>query len=116
MSEKKYQTLKDFYPYYLTEHSDSTCRTLHYIGTSGFLVLLATALFTQNWKLFIFMPLMGYGFAWVGHFFFEKNRPATFIYPIYSFVSDFIMCYHFFTGQIDKKLEAAKKIIASEVN
>jgi hypothetical protein len=114
MAEKKYKTLKEFYPYYLTEHSDPTCRLTHYIGTTLFLLVLVWFIADPAvWKFFL-MPLMGYGFAWIGHFVFEKNKPATFVYPGYSFVSDFIMLYHFLTGQIDQKLSEAKKIISSQ--
>jgi hypothetical protein len=111
MTERKYNTLKEFYPYYLTEHSDPICRLNHYIGTSLFIGLIVWSVMDPVWWKFLLMPLMGYGFAWFGHFVFEKNKPATFIYPGFSFVSDFIMFYHFLTGQIDTKLAEAKKII-----
>ena len=109
--EYKYKTLKDFYPYYLTEHQDITSRTLHFIGTGGFLFIISYAIFTQTWWLLLLGPVCGYGFAWVGHFVFEKNKPATFVYPAYSLASDFIMFYHIITFQIGKKLEEAKHII-----
>lgn len=89
--EKRYTTLKDFYPFYLTEHQDSTCRALHFIGTAILLLVLGWALITQTWWALWLIPVIGYGFAWVGHFFFEKNTPATFQYPLYSLASDFIM-------------------------
>ena len=111
MAERKYQTLKDFYPYYLTEHSDTTCRTLHYIGTSIFLGIVVWAIMDFAWWKIALMPVIGYGFAWVGHFVFEKNKPATFQYPAFSFASDFIMLFHFVTGQIDTKLKEAHKIV-----
>lgn len=111
MAERKYKSLKEFYPYYLTEHSDPICRFNHYIGTSLFIGLIVWSIIDPVWWKFVLMPLMGYGFAWFGHFVFEKNKPATFIYPGFSFVSDFIMFFHFLTGQIDTKLAEAKKII-----
>ncbi len=89
--EKRYKTLKEFYSFYLTEHLNPVCRTLHFIGTS---LLLADAIYAvtsqQYWLLWL-VPVIGYGFAWTGHFFFEKNKPATFQYPLYSLASDFIM-------------------------
>ncbi|UII30414.1 DUF962 domain-containing protein [Fulvivirga ulvae] len=91
--EKKYTSLKEFYPFYLSEHSDVTCRVLHFTGTALVFVLLFAALFTQTWWLLALIPLVGYGFAWVGHFFFEKNKPATFQYPGYSLASDFILFF-----------------------
>lgn len=112
--ERKYHTLKDFYPYYLTEHSNPTCRMFHYIGTTGLFFILAAALLTQKWWIFFFLPVFGYGFAWLGHFVFEKNKPATFQYPLYSLASDFIMYFHFLTGQVDSKVEEAKKTIAAQ--
>ncbi|HQW12787.1 MAG TPA: DUF962 domain-containing protein [Saprospiraceae bacterium] len=106
--EKRYNTLKTFYPYYLLEHSNATTRQLHYIGTSLFILIMLYGLLTAHWGILIWAPLAGYGFAWFGHFFFEKNRPATFKYPLYSLVSDFIMLYHFFTGQISERIQAAR--------
>ena len=88
---ERYETFKDFYPFYLNEHRDGTCRALHFAGSSLVLTLVVAALATANWKLFLFTPLAGYGFAWVGHFFFEKNRPATFKYPFYSLLADWVM-------------------------
>lgn len=114
MAERKYKTFAQFYPYYLTEHSDKTCRTLHYIGTSLFLCVLLYSIITQKWSFLWLIPVVGYGFAWVGHFFFEKNKPATFTYPFFSLFSDFVMVYHFLTGQIDKKMSEAQQIIKAQ--
>lgn len=109
--EKKYKSFRSFYPYYLTEHSDVANRTLHFIGTAGLLVILIVAVILQKWWMLALIPVCGYGFAWVGHFFIEKNKPATFTYPLYSLGSDFVMFWHMLTGQIGKKMEEAKKII-----
>tara|TARA_R110002072_G_scaffold534_7_gene4118 strand:- start:25637 stop:25939 length:303 start_codon:yes stop_codon:yes gene_type:complete len=95
--EKEYKTFKDFYPYYLAEHSNKVCRILHYIGSSLVLILLAFIVYTQKYSLFFILPICGYGFAWAGHFFFEKNRPATFKYPLYSFLGDWVMFYDMLT-------------------
>ena len=99
-AEKEYKTLKEFYPFYLTEHVNRTNRILHVIGTTLVILFLIYLIVTQQFKLLIVAPLIGYGFAWVGHFIFEKNRPATFKYPLYSFLSDFIMWFQVLTGQI----------------
>ncbi|MCO5233756.1 MAG: DUF962 domain-containing protein [Chitinophagales bacterium] len=112
MSINRFQSLKEFYPYYLTEHSNLTCRRLHYIGTSLFIATLISAILSPVWWKFVLMPVIGYGFAWVGHFVFEKNKPATFQYPLWSLMSDFIMLFHFITGQVNKKLEEAHQKIA----
>ncbi len=99
-TDKKFTSLKEFYPFYLTEHSNTTSRTLHFIGTGIVIfVLLSTLLYTHVWWRLALIPLIGYGFAWTGHFFFEKNKPATFQYPFYSLASDFIMFWHLLTGK-----------------
>ena len=110
-AEKKYKTFRSFYPYYLTEHGDVKNRTLHFIGTAGLLAILVIAIVMQKWWMLALVPVCGYGFAWVGHFFIEKNKPATFTYPLYSLGSDFVMFWHILTGQIGEKLEEAKKIV-----
>ncbi len=90
----------DFYPYYLEEHSDRTCRRLHFVGTTLALATLVATFITLNFWLLLLVPVFGYGFAWVGHFFFEKNKPATFDYPLYSLMGDFVMYKDILTGKI----------------
>lgn len=98
--EKQYKTFRDFYPYYLSQHTNPTCRVLHFIGSSIVLAALVVAFITRNAWWLAAMPLAGYGFAWVGHFFFEKNRPATFTYPLYSFAGDWVMYCQLLMGKI----------------
>ena len=98
--EKQFKTFCDFYPYYLSEHRNTTCRVLHFIGSWLVLGALAMALISGNAWWFVAMPLAGYGFAWAGHFFFEKNRPATFKYPLYSFAGDWVMFVQLLIGKI----------------
>jgi hypothetical protein len=93
----KYRTLREFYPYYLSEHRDPVCRGLHFVGTGTALLLLVLFLFTARWQLLLAALLAGYGFAWVGHAFFERNRPATFTYPWMSLVSDFHLFFDILT-------------------
>lgn len=97
---KTFTRFSDFYPYYLQEHRDSTCRRLHFIGTSLVVLILAFAVLSANWRLLWALPLAGYTFAWVGHFFFEKNRPATFKHPFYSLLGDFVMYKDMLTGKV----------------
>jgi len=111
MSEKKYNTFWSFYPYYLTEHKKSVTRALHFAGTFLLLICLVAGIITGRWILLILIPFLGYGFAWVAHFFFEKNKPATFTYPLYSLGSDFVMFWHMLTGQIGKKMKEAEESI-----
>ena len=91
MSEARFSSFREFYPFYLQEHSNKTCRRLHFIGTSLVLILVGVVIATGHWMLLWAFPVIGYGFAWVGHYVFEKNRPATFKYPLYSFIGDFVM-------------------------
>jgi hypothetical protein len=97
--EKKYTSLKEFYPYYLTEHQNPTSRVLHFIGTGLVLVVLGTAIAMEQYIWLAAIPVIGYGFAWVGHFFFEKNKPATFTYPFYSLASDFLLFFDLLRGK-----------------
>ena len=98
MSEQaRYKTFTDFYPFYLDEHKNLVSRRLHFVGTSIALVILVTALLTQSWWLLLVALIQGYAFAWVGHFFFERNRPATFKYPGYSLMGDWRMWWEILT-------------------
>jgi hypothetical protein len=97
---KVYRTLKEFYPFYLSEHSNRISRRLHFVGTSIALVLLMTASLTSMAWLVAVAFVQGYAFAWVGHFFFEHNKPATFVYPWLSFLSDWRMWWDMLTGKI----------------
>ncbi len=95
-----YKNLDEFYPYYLSEHSNRTSRRLHFIGTSIAMALLATALVTQTWWLIAVAFVQGYAWAWVGHYMFEHNKPATFKYPWLSYKGDMRMWYQMLTGKI----------------
>jgi hypothetical protein len=99
-SKKRFTSFAEFYPYYLQEHSNAACRRLHYAGSLLILGVLGYALGTQQWLWLLAIPVLGYGFAWVGHFVFEKNRPATFDYPLYSLMGDWVMLKDAFTGRI----------------
>lgn len=96
----RYTRFADFYPYYLSEHSNVVCRRLHFIGSTLALLLVAAAFATQQWWLIAVAFVQGYGFAWVGHFFYEHNKPATFKYPGYSYLGDWKMWWQTLTGKI----------------
>ena len=98
--DRRFQTFGEFYPYYLSEHSDPACRRLHFVGSFAVVATLAAAVVTGRWALLLLLPIIGYGFAWVGHYFFEHNRPATFTYPLYSFLGDWVMFKDMLTGRI----------------
>ena len=95
-----YSSFREFYPFYLGEHSDRVCRRLHFVGSLGALGFLATAIVQRNAWWLLGALVCGYAFAWVGHFFFEKNRPATFQYPFYSFAGDWVMFKDILIGRI----------------
>ena len=97
---KAFNSFAEFYPYYLSEHSNDTCRRLHYAGSLLVLVIIAYTLLSFNLWWLLAVPVAGYGFAWVGHFFFEHNKPATFEYPLYSLMGDWVMLRDAFTGRI----------------
>lgn len=99
-SHGRYASFREFYSFYLAEHSNRICRRLHFIGTALVLTALASAVVTRNAWLLLLVPLAGYGFAWIGHFVFEKNRPATFSHPFYSLAGDFVMFRDMLTGRI----------------
>jgi len=94
-----YDNFASFYPFYLGEHSNLINRRLHLIGTSLVVLLFVYVLLSLRLVLINFAPLIGYSFAWVGHFFFEKNKPATFKHPIYSLFGDFYMWWEVITLQ-----------------
>lgn len=104
--EAPIKSFEEFYPFYLKQHSNKICRLLHVIGTTIVLSLAFTALYHSMTKLWIAVPIAGYGFAWVGHFFFEKNKPATFKYPLWSLKSDFKMYFDILSGK--RTLDSSK--------
>ena len=96
----RFKTFKEFYPFYLGEHSNPTCRALHFVGTTGVNLVVIAAVVLGDPKLLLWTPVAGYSFAWIGHFGFEKNRPATFKQPIYSLMGDYLMYWQLLTGKI----------------
>jgi hypothetical protein len=96
----RYAGFREFYPYYLSEHSDRRCRRLHFAGSVLVLVVVAVAAISGNWRWLWLAPVFGYGFAWIGHLVFEKNRPATFRHPLYSFAGDWVMAFDVLRGRV----------------
>lgn len=99
-TEQKFQSFSEFYPYYLEEHSNRNCRRLHFVGSLLVIVVALYAFASGKLLYLLLLPVIGYGFAWVGHYGFEKNRPATFKYPLYSLMGDWVMFRDMLTGRI----------------
>jgi hypothetical protein len=96
----QFASFAEFYAFYLSEHRHPVCRRLHFFGTFLVLTCLLTSMLTANAWWLVGTPVVGYGFAWIGHFFFERNRPATFSHPFYSFAADFVLFRDILTGRI----------------
>ncbi|MGD0192054.1 MAG: DUF962 domain-containing protein [Rhizomicrobium sp.] len=106
MSER-IQTYREFWPYYLREHARPETRRIHFIGTGLSTLALIAATVTGNLWFVPVALVAGYGPAWIGHFFIEKNRPATFRYPLWSLVSDYRMAFVWLAGGLSRELEKA---------
>ena len=98
--ETPFPTFREFYAFYLSEHANRTSRRLHFIGTSIAAVLMVAALLTRLWWLLAAALLQGYAFAWIGHFFFEHNKPATFKHPWLSLMGDWRLWWEILTGRL----------------
>lgn len=107
MAGHRIPSFTEFWPHYLREHARPETRALHYAGTTLLIVIAAAAAWTGTGWLWIAVPICGYGFAWGGHFFVERNRPATFTYPLWSLISDFRMWALWLTGRLGPELERA---------
>ena len=97
---KQYRTFESFYPYYLAEHSNRTCRRLHFVGFLMIVATLGYVLITQWWLALVILPVWGYGFGWIGHAVFEKNVPTTSTYPFYSFCAYWVMVKDIAIGRL----------------
>ncbi len=104
---KEHDSFESFWPFYLQEHSKPATRNLHYIGTTLVVAIGFYAIATTNWWLMLAMPLCGYFFAWLSHWRIEKNRPATFTYPLWSLIADFKMWGMWLTRRLNSELERA---------
>jgi len=109
MSQQRYDSFTEFWPYYLAEHSKPGTRLLHLIGTSIALSTVVVLILIGKWWLFPLALIPGYGAAWIGHFFIEKNKPATFQYPLWSFMGDYKMIWMMLTGRLGDETVRRKK-------
>ena len=95
-----FTSFSEFYPFYLAEHGNRVCRRLHFIGSSLVIAVVVLALATGQLRWLWLAPVAGYGFAWIGHYRFEKNRPATFKHPLYSLLGDWVMYGQMLRGKV----------------
>ena len=102
------RTYSEFWDFYIQEHSKPLTRILHFIGTSLGIALLIWSLATGRWYFLPLFLVVGYAFAWFAHFVVEKNRPATFKYPLWSFISDFKMMWYMITGRMGREVERVR--------
>ncbi|MGK3984331.1 DUF962 domain-containing protein [Sorangium sp. So ce136] len=107
MNEEQFKTFDDFWPFYVRQHAHKTTRTLHLVGSTIAMACLAGGLLFRKRSLLPLVPVAAYGPAWAAHFFIEKNRPATFKYPLWSLRADFIMCMKMLGGTMDAEVEQA---------
>jgi hypothetical protein len=107
MTERQYKSFAEFWPYYVAEHSKPATRALHAIGTTAGLIFIAALIARGKWWLFPLGLVPGYGLAWIGHFFIEKNKPATFQYPLWSFMGDWKMLAFMISGRMGKEVARA---------
>jgi len=104
VNDSRIANFQAFFAYYLRQHDHPLCRALHYVGTTAATLLLPAALILGNWGLAVLAPVAGYGLAWIGHFAFERNRPATFKYPVWSLMADYYMLALAVTGRLAQRL------------
>jgi len=95
-----FRSFSEFYPFYLNEHSNRLCRRLHFIGSSLVIAVVLATLWSGELRWLWLLPLVGYGCAWIGHYVFEKNRPATFKHPLYSLLGDWVMYAQMLRGKV----------------
>lgn len=101
--QRRFTSYEEFWPFYLGEHSDWVTRALHFTGTNLALGAITAGILVTPWWLVAALPA-GYLFAWAGHVFFERNRPATFSYPLWSLRADFRMWSYMWRGRLGEEL------------
>ena len=109
--KREFRSYEEFWDFYVSQHSNKTNRRLHFVGTTLAMACVAGGALLRRPSLFLVAPVVGYGFAWFGHFVFEKNKPASFDHPVWSFKSDFVMWSKIARGTMDAEVE---RVMAGE--
>lgn len=115
IDNKRIENYHEFWDFYVREHSEPLTRYLHFIGTSLGIILLVWFIVRGTWYYFPLCLIVGYAFAWISHFFVEHNKPATFKYPLWSFISDYKMVWFMITGKMDAELERARQDFSDKI-
>src|SRR5690242_10345188 len=105
MPQPRFRTLDEFWPYYVGEHRQPLTRTPHFIGNTNLLAWLLMAALRRSFRLAILGVITSYAFAWFGHFVIERNRPATFDYPVLSALADMRMYAKMWRGEMDAEVQ-----------
>lgn len=113
---KQYETMEEFWPFYLSEHQNPVNRDLHFLGSAAGLFWLSKAISKKKPSYLLLGLLSGYGFAWIGHFFVEKNKPASFKYPLKSFIGDWLMFSTRLSGKLNSELAKDEVLSIVEQN
>jgi hypothetical protein len=95
-----FTSFAQFYPFYLSEHRNRICRRWHFVGSSLVLIIVVLTALSSQWRWLWLLPVAGYGCAWIGHYVYEKNRPATFKHPLYSLLGDWVMYGQMLRGKL----------------
>ena len=111
MTERAFETFEEFWDFYVSEHREKPTRILHFLGTTAAMGCIAGGLLTKRRWLLLVAPVVGYGPAWIGHYFIEKNRPASFTHPLWSLRGDLRMWWKMVTGTMDAEVE---RVLAKE--
>lgn len=113
---RRSSTYEEFWPYYVSQHLNPTCRALHFVGTALVIACIVAAVLLLSRRFLLAALVAGYGFAWVGHFFFEKNKPATFTHPLWSLRGDFRMFRLTLLGRMRPEIARAERLFAARTS
>jgi len=113
---RRLSTYEEFWPYYVSQHMNPTCRALHFVGTALVIACIVAAVLLLSRRFLLAALVAGYGFAWVGHFFFEKNKPATFTHPLWSLRGDFRMFRLMLLGRMGPEIARAERLFAARTS